>query len=78
MSHHFEVTREMKTLDDLATLTDLVHPDFADIIILRKVPVFLKLSDWVDLDWRFSHIPDTTVGLIFNSCAIGPNEVKYV
>jgi hypothetical protein len=37
----------MKALDDLATLTDLVHPDFADIIILRKVLVFLKLSDWI-------------------------------
>jgi len=78
MSHHFEVTREMKALDDLATLTDLVHHDFADIIILRKVLVFLKLSDWVDLDGRVSHIQDTKVGLIFNPCAIGPNEVKYV
>ena len=37
----------MKGLDGFATLVDLIHPDMADIIILRKVLVLLKLSDCI-------------------------------
>ena len=77
-SHHYEITREMKGLDDFVTSADLVHPDMADIIILRKVLVFLELSNWADSDRRASHIPDTEVRSIFNPCAISPHEVKYV
>jgi hypothetical protein len=65
---------EMKVLDDLMTIADLVPPDVDDIVILG---ISFVLLERLKLDRIFSHIPNSEVESIFNPCPISKNEVEY-